>query len=337
MRATLGLAVGLWCTRPARSARALIPTPTSVIPGGEDPRVLDVFRALGEEVGCSVQSFSQVLNKRAIEEEANAEAGVKPVEGANAGICWGLSALWLAERAKGIKNHDYLAAVGNWKENPTYNKAQLLWKNQRVHGGHGFLPRLLGMHAALDTEGRPKRKTAIFNNRLSRVSLQHNSDSVGFDQTDPRGLVNWWKKKKNRYFMISVERARHAVAAAYDKQGLSFFDPNGGIITCAKAESMTKFLLWYFANPKINSAYAAARNFPGQTGLIATKYKKGEAMAKPEVPPPSYPNFGEPLVDESLSSYHHNIANTASHIKMEPNPIAGGGDTGGGSALRGNE
>jgi hypothetical protein len=188
-----------------------------------------------------------------------------------------LSALWLSERSQGTSDAEYLQKVGDWKNNPTYNKAQMLWKNQLDYEKLGFFPHFLGLDVARRPDGSEKQKQASFKKDLQfSADLKHRKENEFHDQTDPRGLVEWLKLKKPRYFMISVERADHAVAAAYDKQGLSFFDPNGGIMTC-NAEAMTKALYWYFAHPKLHEVYAAKLGLkPGQTTLLATKYKKGK-------------------------------------------------------------
>lgn len=83
--------------------------------------------------------------------------------------------------------------------------------------------------------------------------------------------------------MISLEGAKHAVAAAYDSKGLSFFDPNAGIMTCAgdlvgdsASKKMTKALTWFFSHAPYAKPPDPAVTDPA-VKLIATKYKPGTA------------------------------------------------------------
>jgi len=296
--------IGLTCFATLTTVRSEVPAPTHNIPteeidGEQKTTLMSILQTRGEEAGCTVVRWNQGQSLRRMKEHlemTDEEAEPLPWKG----FCFGGALEWMTIRSQGkVTDAEFLDQMEDYENFPTFNKAVLLYRNQPFNSNdlEKNFQKMIHLKRSHDVDDNwtaedehGKSRSATFWGDLTRASLDHDSDQFQTtslnQETDARGLVDWWAHTRNRYYLISVKGAKHAVAAANDRHGLSFFDPNAGILTCKKslvgssaAKKMTNALTWYFSHPKIREYYSFDHRKIG-VKLEAAKYKPAKDSDK---------------------------------------------------------
>ncbi|MGK0482519.1 MAG: hypothetical protein ACJAQ3_002499 [Planctomycetota bacterium] len=181
----------------------------------------------------------------------------KPGDFESTAICWGLCAEWLKymdlDKEKDFWNE--LKKCKSWDFDKALEKKNLLGTC------YDRFTKQREQREALNEWVKDSQKTV-------RVTASQSSDGE---------LHKWCKDLAVGYYLIDVggKTSGHSMAMVVKKgQKVVFFDPNGGVVSTKKMTDLEHFFDYYFANPKIERAYAGHEGGGGNMEVVSLRFTR---------------------------------------------------------------